>query len=305
MSEIFLPLVMNNFVVVEEDEPMKPIVDISYWQSPDLIDYNKFAASISGAILRGVYGIWKDKHFDRHYQELYSRGVPIGTYHYIIGSYSGKAQAEIMKAAIVGKDLKLGIWNDVEDRNATTGLSASIVIDYQNNIENMTGKKAGIYTGVYAWSEIMGNLAYMFSDRALWIAHYGVIAPSLPRYGGWNKWLLWQMSSSGRIDGYSNNIDIDLFNGSEEEYRKYFSLDEIIPAPELPPTNGVILPELKVLRNMNIRSDPTISSYIVGTRAVGDIVKVKDIYATSSTSVWVKDERGWSAIVHGLLKYME
>ena len=305
MSEIFLPLVMNNFVVVEEDEPMKPIVDISYWQSPDLIDYNKFAASISGAILRGVYGIWKDKHFDRHYQELYSRGVPIGTYHYIIGNYSGKSQAEIMKGAIVGKDLKLGIWNDVEDRNATTGLSASIVIDYQNNIENMTEKKAGIYTGVYAWSEIMGNLAYMFADRALWIAHYGVIAPSLPRYGGWNKWLLWQMSSSGRIDGYSNNIDIDLFNGSEEEYRKYFNLDEIIPAPELPPTSGVILPELKVLRNMNIRSDPTISSYIVGTRAVGDIVKVKDIYATSSTSVWVKDERGWSAIVHGLLKYME
>ena len=304
METVYLPLVMNEFVVAEEDEKMKPIVDISYWQPPDSIDYDKFAAGISGAILRGVYGIWKDKHFDRHYQELYSRGVPIGTYHYIIGNYSGKSQAEIMKASIVGKDLKLGIWNDVEDRNPTTGLTASIVIDYQNNIENMTGKKAGIYTGVYAWTEIMGNLSYMFADRDLWIAHYGVIAPSLPRNGGWNKWVLWQMTSSGRIDGYSNNVDIDLFNGSEEEYRNHFSLNEIITPPQPPPT-GVILPELKVLRNLNIRMDPTISSYIVGTRAVGDIVKVQDIYATSSTSVWVKDDRGWSAIVHGLLKYME
>jgi hypothetical protein len=62
---------------------------------------------------------------------------------------------------------------------------------------------------------------------------------------------------------------------------------------------------MKVLKNINIRSKPYISASVVGTRVVGDIVKVQDIHATSSTSVWVKDERGWSAIVHGLLKYME
>jgi hypothetical protein len=150
----------------------------------------------------------------------------------------------------------------------------------------------------------MGDKSKMFADRDLWIAHYGVIAPSLPRYGGWTKWLLWQFSDSGTIDGYFSHVDVDLFNGTEEEYRKYFNLDEIITPPQ-PPPSGVVLPELKVLRNMNVRSDPTISASIVGTRAVGDIVRVQDIYATSSTSVWVKDDRGWSAIVHGLLKYME
>jgi GH25 family lysozyme M1 (1,4-beta-N-acetylmuramidase) len=281
---------------------MKPIIDISYWQQN--IDYDKFAKNISGAILRGAYGIWKDTMFDKHYKELHDRGVPIGAYHYIIGNYTGLAQADIFNQVVAGKELKLGLWNDVEDRRVTTGLFPGVVIDYHNNIEVLAKRKVGIYTGVYAWYEIMGDKSKMFADRPLWVAHYGVIAPALPRYGGWTKWLLWQMSDSGTVDGYLSHVDVDLFNGSEEQYRKYFNLDEIIPptTPE-PPTTSTI--ELKVLQNMNIRSDPTISASVVGTRAVGDIVKVQDIHATSSTSVWVKDERGWSAIVHGLLKYME
>jgi lysozyme len=285
---------------------MKPIVDISYWQQG--IDYDKFAKGISGAILRGAYGIWKDTWFEKHYTELHKRGIPIGAYHYIIGNYTGLAQADVFNQAIAGKELKLGLWNDVEDRRVTTGLFPGVVIDYHNNIEVLTKRKVGIYTGVYAWYEIMGDKSKMYADRPLWIAHYGVIAPALPRYGGWTKWLLWQMSDSGTIDGYFSHVDIDVFNGTEEEYRKYFSLNEIIPEPPpIPeqPATGVVLPTMKVLKNINIRSKPDISASVVGKRVVGDIVKVQDIHATSSTSVWVKDERGWSAIVHGLLKYME
>jgi GH25 family lysozyme M1 (1,4-beta-N-acetylmuramidase) len=297
---------MNEFVVAEE-EKMKPIVDISYWQNPDLIDYDKFANGISGANLRGAYGIWKDKHFDRHYQELYSRGVPLGSYHYIIGNYTGLAQADIFNQAISGKELKLGLWNDVEDRSPTTGLFASIVNEYHSNIELLAKRKVGIYTGVYAWSEIMAGDSKRYSDRALWLAHYGVTNPSLPRYGGWTNWNLWQWSSSGRIDGYLYNVDMNVFNGTETEYRKYFNLGEIIPEPSQPepPIVEVIMPELKVIRNTNIRSEPNTSGAVLGYYVAGNIVKVLDIHVNSNISVWVKTDKGWSAVVHGLIKYME
>ncbi len=67
---------------------MKPIIDISYYQSPVAINYDLIASQVSGVILRAAYGKWKDTAFDRHYAEFTARGVPVGAYHYIIGSVS-------------------------------------------------------------------------------------------------------------------------------------------------------------------------------------------------------------------------
>ena len=72
---------------------MKPIIDISYYQPPTAIDYDKLASSVAGVILRAVYGKWKDTAFDRHYAEFTRRGLPVGAYHYIIGSASMAEQA--------------------------------------------------------------------------------------------------------------------------------------------------------------------------------------------------------------------
>lgn len=305
MSEIFLPLVMNNWVVSEEEsKPMKPIVDISYWQQG--IDYDKFAAGISGAILRGAYGIWPDTMFETHYKELHDRGVPLGSYHYIIGSYTGTAQADVYNPIIVGKELKLGLWNDVEDRGATTGLNSKVVTEYHSTIEILSKRKVGIYTGVYAWYEIMGDKSKLYGDRDLWIAHYGVTSPSLPRYSAWTKWLLWQQSSSGRIDGYPSNVDMDVFNGTEEEYKRYFGIGTVTPPTEPePPTNEVTLPKLKVTRTVNIRTQPTTSATATGYYVAGDIVEVLEIKPINAVSVWIRTVKGWSAIVHAGYKYME
>jgi len=302
----YLPLVMNNFVVAEEDDkPMKPIVDISYWQQG--IDYDKFADGISGAILRGAYGIWKDTMFETHYKELHARGVPLGSYHYIIGNYTGTAQADIFNQAIAGKDLKLGLWDDVEDRGVTTGLIPTVVNEYHSTIELLSKRKVGIYTGVYAWSEIMGSQSTRYGDKPLWVAHYGVTSPSLPRYSSWTSWVLWQWSSKGSIPGYPSSVDMDVFNGTEEEYQKYFSLSEIIPEPPpvIPSTQEVILPTLKVIKTVNIRSQPNTSASVLGVHVAGDMLDVLEVKPISAVSVWVRDERGWSAVVHYGVRYME
>jgi len=283
---------------------MKPIVDISYWQQPNLIDYDKFAEAISGVILRGAYGIWKDTAFERHYAELHKRGVPLGCYHYIIGNYTGTAQADIFNQVVKGKEFKLGLWDDVEDRRDTTALNANTVIEYHGNIETITKRKVGIYTGQYAWYEIMAKESKRFGDRDLWMSWPTASQPPMPIGSSWTKWLLWQYTYKGRIDGYPSDVDCNNFNGTEEEYRKYFDLNEIIPEPE-PPTNEVKLPTLKVLRTVNIRTQPTTSATATGYYVAGDIVEVLEIKPINAVSVWIRSNKGWSAVTHYGAKYME
>ena len=289
---------------------MKPIVDISFWQDPPLINYDEFADGISGAILRGAYGIWKDTRFDKHYDELHKRGVPLGSYHYIIGKYTGTAQADIFNQVTHGKELKLGLWNDVEDRGVSTGLTKSVVNEYHSTIEILSKRKVGIYTGAYSWNEIMQADRLKYSDRPLWIASYTdqtYMESNITKLTGWKSWLMWQYTYKGRINGYPSDIDCNHFNGTEEDYKKYFNLNVIIPTPPpvTPPTTGVVLPKLKVIRNVNVRSQPNTSASVLGVHATGDIVNVLEIKPISAVSVWVRTDKGWSVVVHYGAKYME
>lgn len=284
---------------------MKPIVDISFWQ-PN-INYDVFATEISGAILRGTYGIWKDTKIDQHYEELHKRGVPLGCYHYIIGNQTGMAQADIFNRVVHGKEFKLGLWNDVEDRKPLTGLFPSVVNEYHANIELLTKRKVGIYTGQYAWFEIMGKDAYKYSDRPLWMSWPSVSPIQMPIGGKWTTWLLWQYTFKGKFEGVDGDIDCNRFNGTEEEYKKLFNIDMPTPQPEPePPTNEVTLPTLKVISPVRVRELPNnyYNTAVFRMRQIGEIVTIEDIHVNGSGSVWAKDKDGWSAIVHAGWQYM-
>ena len=202
---------------------MKPIIDISFYQAPSAIDYDLLAENVSGVILRGCYGIWKDTAFDRHYAEFTARGVPVGAYHYIIGSQSMQAQADAFNVAVGLKDMQLGCWIDVEDTRAGTRLSRQNVLEYAERQPDM-----GIYTSKGAWNAIMGG-AYL-TDRKLWVAHYTTNPyPLLPQ--GWDSWWLWQFTSSGRLPGYTGNLDTNRFNGDDADFAEWVG-DLPIPEPE-------------------------------------------------------------------------
>lgn len=205
---------------------MKPIIDISFYQNPGAIDYDLLASNVSGVILRAVYGIWKDTAFDRHYQELAQiRGVPVGAYHYIIGSQTISSQSDAFNLAVGLKDMRLGCWIDVEDRRAGTRIYRQQVLDYAALQPDM-----GIYTSKGAWQEIMGG-AYL-TDRKLWVAHYTSNPyPLLPT--GWTSWWLWQFTSTGRLPGYAGNLDTNRFYGDEADFAAWTGI-ELPEEPEPP-----------------------------------------------------------------------
>ena len=72
------------------------------------------------------------------------------------------------------------------------------------------------------------------------------------------------------------------------------------PAPE----NEAAPIVLSVVRQVNIRSEPRVSALSLGRRAVGDTVIVLDIDIESARRVWVRDLRGWSALVYDGTAFM-
>ena len=184
---------------------MKPIIDISYWQQPGEIDYDLLAGAIEGVILRAAYGIRADTAFDRHYAEFTKRGIPVGAYHYICEYVTVPDQVRVMKQAVSGKTLKLGLWCDVEIEQGADVLTGKTVIDYMTQADAQMGE-FGVYAANWCWKQIMGGEYARYSSRKLWCAAYTekVIIPP-----GWSDYYLWQYTSSGRLPGYNGNLDMN------------------------------------------------------------------------------------------------
>ncbi len=192
---------------------MKPIIDISNWQRPEAIDYDKIASQIDGVILRAAYGTGApgkfegaDPSFERHYAEFHKRGVPIGAYHYITEYQPIDAQVRLFIDTVKGLDLKLGYWCDVELEAGAERLTAGTVIKWMDGVEAKVGE-CGIYTGFYGWHDVMGSKASMYATRKLWLAAY-VNDPDDYIPGDWTDYYLWQYTSSGHLDGYNGNLDM-------------------------------------------------------------------------------------------------
>jgi GH25 family lysozyme M1 (1,4-beta-N-acetylmuramidase) len=185
---------------------MKRLIDISYYQDPSKIDYDALAGSVDGVILRAAYGVRynPDTAFNKHYQEFTARGVPVGAYHFLVEYETVDAQLALLKQTLDGKDLPLGIWNDVELENGAPALTRKQVIEFMTKGEAAFGEM-GIYTGAWCWNPIMGS-DNPYSSRRLWVGSY-TASPYIPI--GWDSWWLWQYTSSGRLPGYGSSLDMN------------------------------------------------------------------------------------------------
>lgn len=202
---------------------MKPIIDISSWQAPTNINYGLLSEQIDGVIIRIGIGTVKDYHFERHYQEFNSRGKQIGFYH-VPANDNPQAQANMVKAAISGKATGLFVWADVEASYQTrAGVNAYIPV-----MEAALGFQLGIYTSKTKWLEVMQN-EMRWASRQLWVAAYGYAAPLLPP--AWTQCALWQYSSTGRLAGYNDNLDL---NRPGETYSVFLPII-VTPEPEPEP----------------------------------------------------------------------
>lgn len=197
------------------------VVDMSEYQNPKNIDYDKLANSIDGAILRTSIrqkdkSLSKDKKIETHYAELNRRDIPLGFYHYsrAINENEAIEEANYVLDIVRNKKVSLPIYIDIEDNDRQAKASKkeiSAVADAFTKAIRRNGYVAGIYS--YPWFANEYLTEEVRNENEFWIAEWKKDNP-YPKYKD-SHYDSWQYSSKGGVYGYKGDLDKNIL------YRDY------------------------------------------------------------------------------------
>ena len=186
-------------------------IDVS--QHNGNIDFNKVkAAGYKFVIIRcnnwdnNLNKVVKDIRFDDNYRKAKAAGLDVGTYYYTwyTDAAGAKHDAELCKEYIKGKTFEYPIYFDLEWQKAFArgkAVCSDMVKTFCDAME-----KAGYFAGLYiSRSPLQQYITAEVANRyALWIAEYDCRCNYNGTYG------MWQYSDKGRVNGISNNVDLDI-----------------------------------------------------------------------------------------------
>lgn len=189
-------------------------IDASRYQGD--IDWVKVKNSgIEFAMLRLVSsnnnGPYIDPYFEKNYLGAKSVGINVGAYIYTYATTEEKQNAEINMAieALKGKTLEYPLALDVEDSSLTSIGKESLTSIVLRGLVIIDQK--GFVPMLYTYTNYTNNLNMdSLKEYDLWIADYR-------GYNGHGDGDIWQYSSSGKIDGISGNVDLNI---SYKDYSK-------------------------------------------------------------------------------------
>jgi lysozyme len=182
-------------------------IDVSHMQGQ--VDWNAAKqAGIAFAFAKATEGItYTDPQFQTNWAAMQAAGLTRGAYHFYRTNDDPVQQAQNFLNSVAGlTEGDLAPVVDIEVSNGNYG-SASIAANLQTWIDTVSkalGRTPIIYTNTSFWNECV---ATPFPNNPLWIAEYGVSAPTLP--SGWSQWTFWQYSQSGTVAGVSGSVDLD------------------------------------------------------------------------------------------------
>lgn len=192
-------------------------IDVSEFQGQ--IDWDKVKSDgVEFAILRVGFGTdvtsQDDKYIERNIEECERLNIPFGVYLFSYANTVDKAKSEAEHTLRLIKNHKLamGVWYDIEDNNTSGSVSKETLTNIINTYCN-TIKNAGYEVGVYASLSWLNNKieSSIKNTYPIWVAQYYKEC----QYEG--KYVMWQYTSNGKVDGISGNVDMNYFYGELEE----------------------------------------------------------------------------------------
>lgn len=185
-----------------------PGVDLSSLQSPDRCDYAKIAQAAKWAVVRIAEGKDPDTAHRRHRACLQGHGVAVGAYAFARPRHPAGDMANVAIEQLGADAWDLPIALDLESDDPADVLTPEALeewcLEWLGDVEHATGRKPWIYTGP---SFVATRLPAHHSlwPYPLWVAHYGVSKPALPR--GWSSATAWQWSGTAAVAGYPGPAD--------------------------------------------------------------------------------------------------
>ena len=162
-----------------------------------------FIKASEGATLR-------DPRFARNWREARAAGVLCGAYHYFQPNRGGQIQADLFARTVPLAPGDLPPVLDVEASNFhDVAVLRREVARWLRLVEAHYGVRPILYSNHSCYKR---HLAGHFDDYPLWLAHYEVERPTLPR----NKWIIWQHSDEAYVPGIRGVVDFNVFQGNFE-----------------------------------------------------------------------------------------
>ena len=189
-------------------------IDVSSHQG--VIDWQKVKnCGVDFAILRCGYGKDRtsqdDKYFSRNVKECEKLGIPYGVYiySYALTVEDALSEADHTIRLLKGHTPTFGVWFDMEDADdfkKKNGMPSNktlvnICITFCDKLI-----EKGYKTGIYASLDWFNNKisSSKLDKYPKWLAQWNDNASYSKEYA------LWQYSSSGKINGISGNVDMDI-----------------------------------------------------------------------------------------------
>jgi GH25 family lysozyme M1 (1,4-beta-N-acetylmuramidase) len=196
-------------------------VDVSMHQGD--VDWGAIGSACDFAFMKATEGLtFVDSRFDAERVRQARRAVKVIGFYHFARPQAGRTGAEealffvrIVKSRGGAKKGDLRLALDLEDTKLGVEGTHKFAEDFCDKVHALTGENAIVYTGPSFWNEKVGGKPAPRHGKALWIAHYGVDRPDVPR--GWSDWRIWQYTSSGSCPGVNGRCDMNKFRGSRAD----------------------------------------------------------------------------------------
>jgi GH25 family lysozyme M1 (1,4-beta-N-acetylmuramidase) len=269
-------------------------IDVSHWQNT--IDWTKVAAAGKRfAFIKATDSTdYLDPKYAYNHATAKANGIWTGAYHF--ARPDATAGDAIKEADWFAAHIGLGSGDLVPalDLEQAGGLSVaalqSWVKTFVGEVQARTGVRPMIYTSPAFWKKYMGDTQSLadLGYKTLWVAHWGVSAPTVPanNWGG-KGWTFWQYSNCGTVPGISGCVDLDRYHWTDFSSVAYstFKLTASLPAGSVK-QGGSSAATVGILRtNFASNVQLNVAGLPAGVSASFDANPVGDAAAAMSISV--------------------
>lgn len=190
-------------------------------------------------LVKATEGIdYTNPEFNGHAKQTLSAGKKLGVYHFIRNDSDIKKQADYFLTVVkpyIGKAMLVLDFENTTGSTIQNQTGVGLAKQWLDYVYQQTGVRSVLYTGVSCensldWSSVVK------ANYGLWIAqynNYNVVNGYQPRdlYGSLKNWktaVMFQYTSTGRLPGWSGDLDFDVFYGDKSAWDKYAKATKMV-----------------------------------------------------------------------------
>ena len=172
----------------------------------------------------------KNRYYDNDYSQARSHGIRCGSYHFFSTKSSAADQAAyfIRNARFSKGDLPpvLDVEPSPSQVEAMGGTEVMLdkVRTWLRIVKEHTAATPILYVSQSFVNRYLADARDLKRDYKVWIARYGEYKPDI-------RLAIWQLSPDGRVSGIHGDVDINVFNGYQDEYQDFLETQLIKQTP--------------------------------------------------------------------------